>query len=222
MNFSINSQISQFKPLFDYVKKRQENQKFLRSVEITATFVLISFFMIFAIRPTILTISSLVGDIKSKQLLKTQLKTKIDKVIAAQDAFSQVQERYQIINDSLPDHPQYYQAADQIQKSSQDVGLDISTLTYGFQNSTKKTIDPNVKLYTISLNVDGRFNAAVNLISELLKNRRLINIDSLSVGVTQSSKAPESTESATPSGSVSTGFTANFYYWSPTNTDEKK
>ncbi len=221
MNPIISNQMNRLRPLMDYVRKKQENQRFLKSLEITATFVLIIFFLIFAIRPTALTISSLVGEIKSKQILKTQLKTKIDKVVAAQEVFSEVQEHYQIVNDSLPDTPQFYQAANQIQKSGQDAGLNISTLQYGFQNNSKKSIDPNVGIYTISLNIEGQFNSAVKLVSELLKNRRLININSIGVGVTRGIAASESTESAAPSGSVSTDFTANFYYWSPKTNDQK-
>jgi Tfp pilus assembly protein PilO len=214
MNLSLNNQVSQLKPLFAYLKKQQENQRFMRSVEITATFILISFFMFFAIRPTVLTISSLLGDIQSKQLLKTQLKTKINNVVAAQETFSQVQEKYQIIDDSLPDRPQFFEAANQIQKTGNNSGLSINSLDYNFPPNEKQSLDSNVKLYTISLNIDGQFSSAVKLVSDLLKNRRLINISSIGIGVTEVSSNQIATPSASQGG-VSTNFTANFYYWSP-------
>ena len=62
-NLQLNSRLT---PLFDYIKKRQENRKLRKTFELAATFILISFFLFFAIKPTALTISALIGDIKSK------------------------------------------------------------------------------------------------------------------------------------------------------------
>lgn len=208
MNLSVTNQVSQVKPLFTYLRKQRENKRFMHSLEITATFILISFFLFFAIRPTALTISSLVGDIKAKQILKTQLKTKINNIVNAQTAFSQIQERYQIINDSLPDQPQFFQAANQIQKTGNNSGQNLSSLEFGFQNN-KENINPNTKQYSVSLNIDGEFSSALKLVSDLLKNRRLINISSIDIGSSDPAKS-----------AVSTNFITNFYYWSPVN--EKK
>jgi hypothetical protein len=67
-NPSINI-FSKINPLISYLSKQRENNKFVKSIEISATFILISFFTFFAIKPTLLTISRLVGDIKAKEIL---------------------------------------------------------------------------------------------------------------------------------------------------------
>jgi Tfp pilus assembly protein PilO len=213
MSLSLNNQVSRLKPLYEYLKKQQENYRFVRSVEISATFILISFFLIFAIRPTVLTISSLWGDIQSKQILKTQLKTKIDHIVEAQDVFSQVQEKYEIINDSLPDRPQYSQTAQQIVQTGNNSGLNINSFDYNVQAVDKNPIAPYVKDYQVSLTLNGSFSSAIQMVSNLLQNRRLTNISSISIGLSAPTAA---TPTGTPSsGSINTIFDSSYYYWSP-------
>jgi Tfp pilus assembly protein PilO len=214
MSLSLSNQVSRIKPLYNYLKKQQENYRFVRTVEISATFVLISFFMFFAIRPTVLTISSLWGDIQSKQLLKKKLETKIDNIVKAQDLFSQVQERYQIVNNSLPDRPQYSSAASQIQQTGNSSGLSINSFDYDLQSTDKDSTTPNVKSYQVNLNINGSFSSATKLISDLLQNRRLINIGAISVGL--SVPATSGTPISASPGSISTSFVSSYYYWSPT------
>ncbi len=211
MTDPFSAQVSKVKPLFAYLKKQRENKKFIKNTEITATFILITFFLYFAVRPTFLTISSLVGDIKSKQLMKQELKKKINNVIKAQDLYSLAQEKYQLINFSLPDRPNYYDAAFQTQSTGQEAGIQINKIAFDLAGSgTSKKLDPNLTNYSLGLTIDGRFNDAVKIVNELLKNRRLVNIESLNIGL-----PPENTASsgASTNGGINTRFSALFYYW---------
>jgi len=213
MSLSLNNQVSRIKPLYEYLKKQQENYRFNRAVEISATFVLISFFLIFAIRPTVLTISSLWGDIQSKRILKTQMETQIDNIVKAQDLFSQVQGSYQIINDSLPDRPEFSQAASQIQQTGLNSGLDINSFAYDIPSDNKNSIAPFVKDYQVSLNLTGSFSAVTKTISDLLMNRRLTNISSINIG--PSNPVTSGTPAGNSSGIINAGFVSSYYYWSP-------
>jgi Tfp pilus assembly protein PilO len=214
MALSLNNQISRIKPLYDYLKKQRENYRFMRSLEISATFILITFFLFFAIRPTVIIISTLWGDIQSKQLLRSQLKTKINNVILAQDLFSQVQEKYQIVNTSLPDRPSFYETAQQLQQTGNNSALNINSFDYNLQTGEKDLLSPNLKTYQISIDVNGSFASATKLITELLANRRLINISSISIG--PSGLANPDVPVTVPAGSISTSFVSGYYYWSPT------
>lgn len=204
-------QVSKIKPLFAYLKKQRENKKIAKNTEITATFILITFFLYFAIRPTFLTISSLLGDIKSKQLMKQELKKKINNVIKAQDLYSIAQEKYHLINFSLPDRPNFYDSAFQTQLTGEESGTQINKITFDLAGSNPpKKLDPNLTSYSLGLTIDGRFNDAMKIVNELLKNRRLINIESLNIGL-----PPENIASpgATANGGINTRFSAVFYYW---------
>jgi Tfp pilus assembly protein PilO len=212
MSLSINNQISRIKPLYDYLRKKRENYRFVRTVEISATFILITFFLIFAIRPTVLTISSLWGDIQSKQILKKQMGSQIDNIVKAQDLFSLVQENYQIVNDSLPDRPEYSLAASQLQQVGNNSGLSLDSFGYDVQSNDKVSPNANVKNYQIPISISGSFTSVTKIIADLLQNRRLIDIGSISIGP---SGTVLGSTTAGPSGVVTANFNSVYYYWSP-------
>jgi len=222
MTSLLTPQTSKIKPLFDYLNKQKENERFIKTIEIAGTIFLISFFMFFAIKPTVFTISSLLGDIESKKILKKELRSKINNVIMAQELFSQVQENYQVVNASLPDNPEYYQAAFQVQKESEAAALIIDRITFGLNNPEEED-KSDVKSYTISIGVKGGFQSASQIVSELIKNQRIINIGSINFSTPVDDQSPTASPSASTDGNtLDTLFSAKLYYWPATTPDEKK
>lgn len=197
--------VSQLRPMFDYVKKQRENEKFMRSIELGATFFLITFFLIFAIKPTAVAISSLLGDISSKQIMVKELKTKINNIILAQDAYAQIQEKYSIINASLPDSPEYYQAANQIAGIFAGLNLPPQKFSYILNSETNKnTVLPsNIGTYSISIPVDSDFIRSKSLVASILNNRRATDLPIVSF----------TTEETDTGSAKKLNFTATFYYW---------
>lgn len=161
----ISSQIS---PLFAYLQKQRDNQKVIRLLEIGGTFFLISFFIFFAIKPTFLTISALLGDIKAKELLSKELKTKINDVIMAEDLFSQVQERYYLVESSLPSNPRFFQANSQIVSLSQNHQIFLDKVDYLVQDSDT---------FSTNISTASSYLSAISLVSDILNNRRLMGLD---------------------------------------------
>lgn len=195
--------ISRIRPMFEYLSKQQENQRFTRSIEIAATFILISFFMIFAIRPTALTISALVGDIKSKEIQSHNMKSKISNIIQAQDLFSQVQERYQIVESSFPDKPRYAHITTQFQQTALNQQFELDRLSFNLSGKEGEDV------FSISVNSPANFRQAVSFVDELLKNRRLIEINNYYL---VTSRNEERGSESSPSGKITLSFTANNFF----------
>jgi hypothetical protein len=195
---------SRLSPLFEYIKKRQDNRKFIETLELSGTFIAITFFLIFAIRPTALTISSLVGEIKSKEILSKEMKSKINNVIIAQDLFSLVQEKYLLIDSSLPDRPSFAQASDQIFGYSDKNNIPIDKI--GFSLTDKN-------YYTTSISTASSFASGLSLISDLLNSRRLIDAPSISFSVGKEDAVNHQ---------VRVNLPLNIYYWSESPLNEKK
>ncbi|HOZ80983.1 MAG TPA: type 4a pilus biogenesis protein PilO [Candidatus Woesebacteria bacterium] len=172
------NKVSSFKPLVEYLRKQQENKKFLKTVEVTATFTLISFFLYFAIRPTAITISSLVGEIKSKEILKKELRTKINNIIAAQDSFSEVQSRYQVVNSSLPDRYYLDQAYQQIVKNGELSGVTVSNGRFDFD---EKKLSGTIGKVGFPVAIDTSFTTALAFLENLQKSRRLIDVSKITI-----------------------------------------
>ncbi len=206
----INSLYSSTRPLFEYLKKQKENQKFIRKVEIASTFTLITFFLIFAIRPTFLTISSLLGEIKAKETSTKLMKAKINNLIQAQDNFAQVQERYQIINSSLPDRNSFSTLYDQLQSSAQQSAFSLETLNFSLNQKEAIPSFDAAKKYQVSITSPTSFSYFVNFVDIISQNRRLIDISNL----TFSSKNTTSKTASQSSEMLST-FSADVYYWTP-------
>jgi hypothetical protein len=185
---------SKTSPLFSYLSKQRENKKFIRSIEISGTFILISFFTFFAIKPTLLTISKLVGDIKAKEILVKELKTKINDVIVSQDLFSQVQEKYSLVESSLPSSPRFYQATSQIVGLTEKNQIFLNKINYSITDSN---------YYSTSISTSSSFLSASSLLSELLKNRRIFQIDQISFSL----------EKDTTSKMINISLPLKIYYW---------
>lgn len=215
-NFSTEL-VSSLKPMFGYIKKQQQNRQFQRTLELTATFALITFFMYFAIRPTFLTISALKGEIESKKIIKEELRKKINSIIIAQDLYSQIQGNYQIVNSALPDRPDYYQSAWEIVSTAGENSVATGNLQFSLEtaansNTGKDSLDPGLGLFSIGVNSTGPFLSLVNTAAGLIDNRRLVNISSLrfSTGI----KPDEVSATGTASGqAIINNFNADFYYW---------
>lgn len=170
LNLNTPKTISKISPILEYVAKQKENQKFLKSLELGGTLFLVSFFIFFAIKPTLLTISALIGDIRSKELLSTELKSKINDVIVAQDLFSQVQEKYSLIESSLPSSPKFSQFVRQINGASSEQQINLETLSFSVDN----------RMFTTNISTASSFSTALGLVAQLSNNRRLMELNSLS------------------------------------------
>ncbi|HEX8923684.1 MAG TPA: hypothetical protein VF828_03045 [Patescibacteria group bacterium] len=207
------------KQLYDFLEQHKQNEKLTRTVEIGATFMLITFFMVFAIRPTAMAITSLLGEIQAKEAMSKELRTKINKVLLAQDAFTQVERRYSVIKSALPDNPYYTQALDQVLGSSQDSQVQLKPINFNLKEALSG--DPNSPLdntprYSLSLSSSAGFTPLVDFLNKLVENRRPFIINSLSFSKDVENGLPQ--DSSKSSG-LSVNFNMFTYFW-PEN--EKK
>lgn len=203
---------SQTKPLIEFLKKNRQNQRFLKSVEIIATLVLIAFFSIFAILPTAKTISALLGDIESKKILVKSMRGKINQVVLAQDNFSQIQGKYFLIESSLPTSQRFYNAANQLQLSANYANLNTDSLSFALDTKTP-TANLNLLSYSTSLSPVGDFLSLVNLVENIEKNRRVSYINSISLMPYTPPKNRGEDQIAVDPNATNISLNINFFYW---------
>lgn len=164
-------------PLLKYLRLQRDNKRFANGVEIAITFFVITLFAVFAIRPTLLTISSLIGQNKAKEKSILAMKTKINNIIKAQDNFAQIQDDFPLIESSLPTNPNYGDAATQLEGVAQQSGLSLEKISYNLypvDNLTSKT--DSFSLVSSNKNT---FAVSSNFIGNLLKNRRLVDFSAI-------------------------------------------
>lgn len=193
--------LSKLTPLFEYLKKQQESEKNSRVIELSITFILISFFLFFAIRPTFFTISTLVGDINSKKELSSKMKSKIDQIISAQDNFANIQEKYFLVEEALPTSQNFIEALKMVDTVT--VNNNVMLEKISFAESDKDFF--STKISTIS-----SFSSILDIINKLSKSRRVIDIPQITFSQDKDSQA---------AGKVGFILPIDIFYW---NNNEKK
>lgn len=202
--------LSQIRPLYEHLRKQAENKKFAKYLEIGGTFTLITIFLLLAIKPTALAISSLLGEIKSKELASQKMKAKINSIIQAQDSFSQAQEKYFILESGFPTNPNFYQAATNFSTISKQSSINLKQISFNIysenQKEDKKTL---TKSFTVNVSADTQYQTSLAFIKELLNNRRLIDISSIRFSRPNDKN---STETNFSSGDVTLSINSNLFY----------
>lgn len=176
----------QLRPMYSYIRKQAENQKFLKYLEIGGTFTVIAIFLFFAIMPTMTTIFSLTGEIKSKETYIKKVNAKISNIIKAQSTYAQVQENFSLIEDSFPSQPQYYNGASNLATLFRDSFLDINQINFNLDD--KSTKDNSFGSYQVNISGEGQYSDILNITKNMLNNRRLINTSNIQINQLETDK----------------------------------
>jgi len=170
----------QIRSMYSYIRKQAENEKFLKYLEIGGTFTLITIFLFFTIMPTMITISSLIGDIKSKEAFIKKVDSKIYNVIKAQESYSQVQEKYSLIEDAFPTLSQYYKGTSNLATIFKESSLDINQISLNLDKETKDK-DQFFDSYQVSISGEGQYSSFLEMVKKIFNNRRLANTSSIKI-----------------------------------------
>lgn len=172
--------LERVRPLYQYLRRQAENKKAIKYMEIAATFILIAIFLFLAIKPTAFAISSLIGEIKSKEIASKKMTARINSIIQAQDSFAKAQEKYSILESGFPSNPGFYQAAVNFSTLAQNSSLKVNQLNFNLSDDDKNENNTSqIKSYKINFSSVGQYQSVISFIKELLNNRRLINISSI-------------------------------------------
>jgi len=172
----------QLQSLYKHLRIQAANKKFLKYLEISATFLLIIVFLIFAVFPTIITISALLGDIKTKEATLVQMNTKINNVIKAQESYSNIQNKYDLIESSFPSNPNFYKSASSLTSSFKDNSIKVTRLSFDLnQQNTPVVKDTKDEKYILSINGSGQYSDILKMVKQFLNNRRLVDLNKIQI-----------------------------------------
>jgi len=211
--------LEQVRSFYQYLRKQADNKKMIKYIEVTATFSLIAVFLFLAIQPTALAISSLLGEIKSKQLANKKMTAKINSLLQAQESFAQAQEKYYLIESAFPTNPSFYQSALNLASVTKKSSVNVKNLTFRLLNEEEKEEirkeqdlkDNPIEYYGIDLSINSSYQQALSLIQDLAENRRLIDINSISF-----TRPKQDKENNLPPNYVNVNLSTNLFY-SPIN-----
>jgi len=169
-------------------KKREDVRIFL---EIFLSIITVTFFSIFALKPTILTISQLLKDNKEKQETINNLEEKIKNISLAQEVYEQNFDKLSMVENAIPNTPTPENLLRQIEgvaylNSVTLLGSSVNEVTLTGEETKKQkdvieNLPENVKILSFSISVTGSYDSLTRFISNLENLRRPIVFDSLNI-----------------------------------------
>lgn len=195
--------------LLSYVSKQQENKHSRRLSEIAFTILVITLFIFFALKPTLGTISDLMGKIKSKKMLVTEMDKKIKNLLQAQDNFAKIQNEYPIIQSCVPSRPSYYNAAVQIKKAGEKNNIDFSKFSFNLTSlaDQKKTKEDDYS-FIININNQADFVNLLETINKISQSRRPLTINSFNFAIPKL----QTKDASVSADAVNIGLNVKYYY----------
>jgi hypothetical protein len=179
----------QFLNVVKLYQKREDIRVYL---EIILSLGTIIFFALFALRPTILTISQLYKDIKSKEEIVIKLDEKINNLEIAQGLVTQKQAFIEIARLSVPGEPTPESFARQIEGLSQAssislLGISVGEVTLmgdvkkGPQDKDLTPLPEGAMGMQFSLSISGNYQNLYAFLTSLENLRRPVAIDGVSI-----------------------------------------
>lgn len=162
----------QFLPDF----KEEKTQKFTTLI---FTLIALSFFGLFAITPTISTITELNKEIDDNKFVDQRLGQKINNLTILQQKYTTLQPDLPIILETIPKDPQVAIFAAQVQSVANTSNVIINSL-----QTFEVEVNNNTKQYssfTFALTTEGTYNDLSNFLSNLSNMQRIAEVDILSL-----------------------------------------
>jgi len=194
MNKDWKKNYRRYKQYFLNIYKIYQKRPDLKSyLEILLSIITISFFLIFALRPTVLTITSLFTQITDKEETISKMESKIQDLARAQTFFSQNEDDVDIIDSAIPVIPDPTTFVRQLEGLANNTNVRIlgltvgETILLGDKEKEKKSVQDLINLPTnaeglvFSISITGNYQSLYNFVSQLEDFRRPIKVDAIGV-----------------------------------------
>lgn len=197
MSFDWKQEYHRYHRYFVDLGSLYKNRRIIVYTGLTLTLLTISFFSLFALRPTITTILSLVKEIKEKKLVDQKLQTKINSLATAQANYSLKADSLTLLTEALPQEPNLPEIMWYLEFLAQKENFIIKSLNYdpivvvGSQqrSGVQEKIDQPRSL-NFSLSVSGNYENIVDFLGKLEALRRLIIINSINLTSSGTEETP--------------------------------
>lgn len=145
----------------------------------------VAFFSFFAIRPTLITIASLVKEIENKRMIAQKLQEKIDAITIAQAEYAAVSSEFPLVEEALPQEPNLPLFIRQLETLTVQNRVTLRTIQFSQVNLRGKLVaEPDlvkkgeVSKVTFSLSASGSYQNLKTFLQSLEDLRRFVVISS--------------------------------------------
>lgn len=185
------------KELLDVVNQFYNQPVARVSFELVITVVVVMFFALFAIRPTLVTMSDLIKEIDDKKQLNSALGQKISALSTAQGQYLSLQSRLGLLDQAIPNKPELLDSLKIIEKIASDRRVAIKTLDVvdfpsiqaadTASDAASIVTQPTRQNLTINLTASGDYPTIKQFINDLQQSRRKIVVSLMSFASSETS-----------------------------------
>jgi hypothetical protein len=172
-----------------FYKNYKDKEEVWRYGELVITILVVAFFIIFAIRPTVKAISTLLSEIDNKQELTKKMSSKINQVIAAQMNYANVQQDINYLDQTYPQFPKLAEGAAQLVGLAVEKSLVLESVSFSEADMYTKqkegvVINDNQKDgVSFSASFFGDYQNVKSYLGDLRALRRVFVITNYSVSI---------------------------------------
>ncbi len=153
------------------------------SLELFLSIIAVMFFAIFAIRPTLVTISDLIKEIDDKKALSEKMSQKIASLATVQTQYLGLGDQISILEEAIPSEPKFEEALRVMEKLASDRMLVINSIQVNEVPPTQKEVVPfsqkERKNLPVIITVAGDYPTIRNFVEDLKNYRRALIVDSI-------------------------------------------
>lgn len=189
LNVKTSVSESQFHRYYQKLSPILKKPKMRASTTAVFSFLAISLFAWYAIRPTAQTIIFLRREIADKTVLNERMENKITALIEAQETYETIRDRLPVIAQALPVNPDAVILARQLRNLAVISGASISAIQIPSLPLLSQEATPGAKLaaqkpleqYPVSIILSGSYASLKAFMDGLLTLRRITSIDTISI-----------------------------------------
>lgn len=185
-NPAAESQLRRYYQKITPILKKPKMREYTTAV---FSFLAISLFVLYAIRPTAQTIIFLRREIADKITLNEQMENKITALIEAQATYETVKDRLAVVDEALPKNPDAVILARQLRNLALVFGASVSAIQIPSLPILGHEATPGAKLaatkplenFPVSIVVSGTYPSLRSFLDGLLTLRRITSIDIITI-----------------------------------------
>lgn len=184
MDFNWKTEYYRYHQYFFDIQKKARAPKTRSFIWLSLTIFTISFFMIVAIKPTLVTIAKLNREINDKKEASLKLQEKINSIVAAQQEFSTNIDNLFLLDEALPEKSEFPRLASFFEQSANTNQVALQSLNFekigDFKTSAALNTPGLPHSLSFSVGISGEYSKLKNFLLSLESSRRIVKIQSVS------------------------------------------
>lgn len=147
---------------------------------IILSLITVIFFIFFAIRPTLKTITQLIRQTKDQKNVAAEMEKKITSLAEAQRNYLTVEPDLPLIEQAIPQNPEIALLTKEIEALAKQAGVGLTSLRFNEIPLTPNKLQKEKQEVKISLSILGSYPNLKNFLRELMSLRRVILVENFS------------------------------------------